>query len=79
LLLGHSPKQVQQLLSVNLLRLAGSILKSSPCNCGLPRELSLLPDLLERLISTNLPWIDFAAAWFIITGVSAKAFKKAKW
>jgi len=39
--------------------------------------LSILPDLLERLISTNPLWIGFAGAWFIITGVSAKAFKKA--
>ncbi len=78
LLLGHSPKQVQQKLSVCLLRLANLVLKNRPCNCGLPRGLSLLPGLLGRLISTSPLWIGFAVAWFIITGALVKASRRAK-
>jgi hypothetical protein len=75
-LLGYSRKLFQQLLPVSLLRLAGKTLKRRLCNCRLPRESSLLPGLLERLISTKPLWIDFAEVWFTITGTSARAFKR---
>jgi len=76
---GSQPKAGSAKLSVCLLRLANLVLKNRPCNCGLPRGLSLLPGLLGRLISTSPLWIGFAVAWFIITGALVKASRKAKW
>jgi hypothetical protein len=62
LLRGHSQKQVQQLLSVILIRLASKILPHRLCNFRLPTGLSILPGSLGRLSFIKLPWIDFVEA-----------------
>jgi hypothetical protein len=74
---GSRPKQVQQLLSVVLIRLASKILPPRLCNCRLPTGLSLLPGSLGRLSFIKLPWIDFVEVWSTITGTPAKTSKKA--